>query len=176
MKRESILPPDFIYDSTFASKLKRCRESKQLTQREVAHRAGISHGYYAQMELGKALLKDQTKLKALADTLGVPYERLLQDVEILSKDITDLLKYYPNLLYLLQTAINSMSSIERIRSVDLVERRIPYFNEDHSKLADNIRLFLLRKLGLNDIPENGLRPLAHYVMPLSRKVEEWHPE
>lgn len=164
---------DWKYDGTFASKLRRCRMEMGLTQREMALKIGVSQSHYAQMELGNAVLKDRKKLKVLAEVLGVHYDRILQDTEILIQDTTYLKTHYPHILFLLQSAIKKMSTIELIRSVDLIEKRIPYFKEDHSKLADNVRLFLLRKLGLHDEPENGLRPLAHYLLPLSKTVEEW---
>jgi transcriptional regulator with XRE-family HTH domain len=58
-------------------RLKRLRKARGLTQEQLAHRAQLSLGYVARLEIGR---HDPTlsTLKKLAKALGVPVTRLVE--------------------------------------------------------------------------------------------------
>ena len=60
-----------------AMRIKALRAKKDITQAELAERAGISHGYLARLETGR---QDPTitTLEKLAKALKVPIGRLLK--------------------------------------------------------------------------------------------------
>lgn len=60
-----------------AMRIKRLRKAKGLTQEVLAHRAKLSHGYIARLEIGR---HDPTlsTLKKLARALGVSVSELLE--------------------------------------------------------------------------------------------------
>jgi transcriptional regulator with XRE-family HTH domain len=61
----------------FAVRLKTLRESKGLTQEQLAKRAGISRAYLARLETGRHD-PHLSRLRKLAKALGVKVGRLLE--------------------------------------------------------------------------------------------------
>jgi DNA-binding XRE family transcriptional regulator len=58
--------------------IQQMRESKGLTQRDLAARAKVTPGYIAQIELGKKKNPSLDVLKRIAKALGVPVTELLE--------------------------------------------------------------------------------------------------
>lgn len=73
---------------TFANELERLRKARQLTQDELAKRAGISQGAICQYENGAIMPKAEIALK-LAECLGTTVENLLKGGESNGKAETD---------------------------------------------------------------------------------------
>ena len=75
-----------LLDKQIGEKLRKLREAKNLTTREVAEAIGITHSYVSRIENGKAPSLD--KLKKLCDFYGVDVSFLFGD----KKEPTDGLK------------------------------------------------------------------------------------
>ena len=75
MRRSRRTPVDPI--EKIAMRIKALRAKRDITQAELAARAGISHGYLARLETGR---QDPTitTLEKLAKALRVPVEKLLK--------------------------------------------------------------------------------------------------
>jgi transcriptional regulator with XRE-family HTH domain len=58
--------------------LKQLREEKDLSQRDLATRAGVTQAYVAQLEAGEKKNPSLDVLKKLARALGVPVGELLE--------------------------------------------------------------------------------------------------
>jgi len=58
-------------------RLKAIRERRELTQQELAHKARLSLGYVARLEIGRHE-PTLTTLRRLAKALGVPVTELLE--------------------------------------------------------------------------------------------------
>lgn len=66
-------------DKTLLSKyLRRLRQAKNESLRDVERDTGISNAYLSQLERGKASRPSPDKLHALADHYNVPYEELMR--------------------------------------------------------------------------------------------------
>ena len=57
--------------------IQKLRESKDMTQRDLAREAQVTPGYIAQLEMGIRKNPSLTVLKKLAEALGVPVTELL---------------------------------------------------------------------------------------------------
>jgi len=57
--------------------IQKLRESKDMTQRDLAHEAQVTPGYIAQLEMGIRKNPSLKVLKKLAKALGVPVTDLL---------------------------------------------------------------------------------------------------
>jgi transcriptional regulator with XRE-family HTH domain len=62
---------------TLAERIRAERKAKQLTQQELAHRAGMSLRAYISLELGEALDPHISTLRRIASGLDLPVEELL---------------------------------------------------------------------------------------------------
>lgn len=63
--------------SDLGTQLRKIRELKGLSLRDVEKRTGVSNGYLSQLERGDAKNPSPSKLAALAKLYGVSYEKLL---------------------------------------------------------------------------------------------------
>lgn len=74
-----------IGDMIFGTKLRKLRESKGITQQQLAEKLGfVSNSYVSEVESGK-FIPSKEKLKKIAKALGVPFqevEELLLDSKI----------------------------------------------------------------------------------------------
>jgi transcriptional regulator with XRE-family HTH domain len=62
-----------------AERIRTARKARQLSQEEIAHRAGLSLRAYRSLERGEAVDPHYSTLNKLAEGLGVPVRELLED-------------------------------------------------------------------------------------------------
>jgi transcriptional regulator with XRE-family HTH domain len=58
--------------------IRRRRQARRMTQRQLARRAGVTQGRVAQLESGRSTSTTVRTLRALARALGVPVGELLK--------------------------------------------------------------------------------------------------
>ncbi|SNZ14524.1 Transcriptional regulator, contains XRE-family HTH domain [Terribacillus aidingensis] len=83
--------------SDVGSVLKKERESKKLSLRELARRSGVSHPYISQLENGRTGVPTYSTVRALAKGLSVGYLDLLiaigfvtdDDIELYNKQFSE---------------------------------------------------------------------------------------
>jgi len=89
----------------FGEKLRKLRESKGLTQRELAEKLGYSsNSYISDVEKG-VFIPPKDKLKKIAKALGVPFSKIedmlleskLEEMGIKEKEILELFKEIPKM-------------------------------------------------------------------------------
>lgn len=66
--------------------IKRLRESKNISARELSRRSGVSQGYLSQLETGKNNNPTNDVLKKLADGLNVEHEYMLYLAGVIDED------------------------------------------------------------------------------------------
>ena len=66
-----------------------------------------------------------------------------------------------------------MTDEEKATTIDRIEKRIRYFDEDPRELAKNLALLVTGKLKSDAEPSNGLRPLRHYICPITPEIDTW---
>jgi len=149
------------------------RKSKGKSQRDFAEDIGCSGGYVTKLENGLSIPRDPELINNL--------DRIITDYSVYylieytksQKRSVSVSKELPNILEFLKTLLERMPEHSLSKIVLQVELRIGLFREDKKKLADNVKRFLLGDLRLNDIPENGLRPLCHYLDSWGPEIEKW---
>lgn len=70
-----------MIDETFAIKVRQERILQNLSQSELAKRAGISRTYLSQIERGESINLSWQVRKSLADELGIPVEQSSTNTE-----------------------------------------------------------------------------------------------
>ena len=94
-----------IGDMNFGQKLRRLRESKGLTQQQLAEKLGyVTNSYISDVKKG-AFIPSEEKLKKIAKALGVPFKELddllleskLEQLGIKEPELISLFKYIPSL-------------------------------------------------------------------------------
>jgi len=89
----------------FGQKLRRLRESKGLTQQQLAEKLGyVTNSYISDVKKG-AFIPSEEKLKKIAKALGVPFKELddllleskLEQLGIKEPELISLFKYIPSL-------------------------------------------------------------------------------
>ncbi len=160
------------FEQTFGILLRDMRKGQKLTQRELAQKAEVSGGYIAQLEMSNTYPSIE-----MAEKLG----EILQDVEGILVQQAELERYrsisfesfFDSIGSLLKDTYFLMNDDERQQTFARIEQRINAFQEPRAYLADNFRRVWLGKLGLDEEPKNGLRPLRHYIAPWSEDIEDW---
>lgn len=112
-------------------------------------------------------------MKILAHHLDLPLEPLTTLVvhEIETRRRTRL--SIACIASILEIAVLMMTSDEQKETVCRIGKRIQLFAEDSEQLGNNIALFLTGNLKLDEEPKNGLRPLRHYICPITQDIEDW---
>jgi transcriptional regulator with XRE-family HTH domain len=72
------MSPWYLLTKRLSRVIQQMRESKGMTQRDLAARAKVTPGYIAQIEPGKKKNPSLDVLKRIAKALGVPVTELLE--------------------------------------------------------------------------------------------------
>jgi len=158
---------------TFGEVIREYREEIKMTQAQLAEKIGISAGYLAKIELDYTLPSSDELIGKLAEALGLDVATMLKEVHkqrvyrgrsvVSMKNIISILQLLPSIM--------DESTIDR--TIKRVDRRIGEFDENKKMLAENVARFLTGDLQLNQKPDNGLRPLSHYIADWGTEIEEW---
>lgn len=152
-----------------AEALIEARHERRMSQRDVAYAAGVPSGSYFRIE-SDGFVPGSEMLCKLASVLDI-HDQKLQVLARLSKGKADMLSQYKNLREVFNEALYQMTTEERRDTLELIDKRIGLWQEDPKELAHNLKEFLLGRVGLEEEPENGLRPLIHYVSPWSQEID-----
>lgn len=157
--------------SPFGEAIRKKRKEMKMSQADLGGVTGIHPGYIARIE-SDGSVPGVEKIHILAEVLEIP-ENKLQKLGALTNGNLDVLSNYPNLMEILQRAVFSMTDGEAKDTLQRIDQRIALFREDKDALASNVKMSFLGELALHEKPQNGLRPLSHYVVQWSREVDEW---
>jgi len=141
-----------------------------LTQKELGEQSGKSATYIARIERGETTPHNDVVLKKMAQVLGIMENEFLQTAKIDWISITNLNQMFPNILQLLMRALACMTPTEINTIIRPLEKAIPLFSEPNNLLALNFANYLLGNLPVDAKPENGLRPISHYLNPFRPEV------
>jgi len=147
------------------------REELNLTLQEIALRAEITASYLARIEKDMHIPRDESTIRSIEQCLHFDEGFLVEYFAYWRT--TRSLRNLRNLMELIRTSIRVMKA-NQFEVVSRIDHRISSFNEDKRLLALNFIEYLSGDLGLAEMPENGLRPLSHYVIEFAPEiVEKW---
>jgi len=152
--------------------LRDARIQKDFSQDELSSLSGVPQPTITRTERGLQNAKFED-LRALAPHLDLPLDVLMAMAKH-ERDTRRRTRFaIACISNILEAAVIQMSPVEQIETVSRVGNRIKLFREDSDELAYNVALFLTGKLELDELPKNGLRPLRHYICPITQDIEEW---
>ena len=153
--------------------LKDARKKKKMSQRRLAFLLGVSNGLIPRYENNSIVISSDERLRQLSDILGIPLKDLRRANAFEQRKKEPIEPSFPKTYHLAQRIFSVMSEKDKKKTIDLFEMRIYLFNEDTTKLAVNFSNFLLGRLEPEDRPDNGLRPIKHYLEPWNSEIEDW---
>jgi len=142
------------------------------TLQEIASVVHITKSYLARIEKDQHTPKDPAVIKGLERALeysdGSLYELFFHWKSTRSQS------NFIELFKIVRTAIKVLNQ-DQLTVVSRVNHRIRLFGEDQRLLASNFLAFLAGELQLDELPENKLRPLNHYIIEYSPEIcEPWN--
>jgi transcriptional regulator with XRE-family HTH domain len=164
----------FQYD-TLGDLLRARRLSLGLTQREVELRISqrgpkaISRESIGRMEGGYWIPKDADVFRSLALALEVDEDVIRYYADLTRNERRLLSNEYSHVLDLVNAMIRIMSSDEQDQTFRTLEKKIVLFDEPIYRLARNFAHLWTGRIGVDDLPGNGLRPLKHYLRPFCQE-------
>ncbi len=159
---------------SFGEYIRRLRKDKNLTQFQLADRTVISAAYIARIETDSSTPRKREILASLATGLGVDEDELISKAKLFSASRDSLIRKYKRVVDLLL----SIEAISEAHSTPLtvLDQKLGLFNEPKYQVARNILDVFEGRLGYDEVPPNGLRPVSHYFRAFCNEdMEKWNP-
>lgn len=163
------------FETILADLIISLREKASLSQRQLAKRLSVSAGYVGQVETSRTYPNREMALK-ISKALGDEDLEIVKQAELEEFRAISLDSFLEALSAVIKDVFFLMDDSERSKTFVRIERRIAMFGEDRARLADNVRRFMIGDLGIDEEPSNGLRPLRHYICPITPEIDSWHPK
>jgi len=161
------------YSKMLGEAIRKLRLDQGQSQREFAAEHDISWGYVPKLESGSSIPNDPQLIGMLERELADFAVKDWIDAERERRKRVSPSKIVPNLIFLLKLLLQNMTDDELAITFLRVERRLGEFREDLPLLSENVKRFLLGNLSLEEHPDNGLRPLCHYLDSWNSSIEGW---
>jgi len=161
----------------FSKLLRELRESKGLTQRQLAKKLGIPHGTWAGYESGYRFPESPDILKKIADFFGVPVEKLMQAAQEdemlggsqLARYIQDA-RYYRKRISELATKLARGEGVPQDIISDLNDMR-----KQIERINDLIKNRLIALYPLKPVPVTPVQVVAKYHIGLPMDIIDLDP-
>ena len=159
---------------SFGEYIRRLRKDKDLTQVQLAERTVISAAYIARIETDSSTPRKRSILASLAAGLEVDEDELVSKAKVFSTSRETLIRKYKRVVDLL-LSIEAISE-KHSTPLTILDQKLGLFKEPKHMVARNILAVFEGRLGFNDIPPNGLRPVSHYFRAFCNSdMEKWDP-
>jgi len=168
------MPHEFEVElNTLGFEIMTRRKQLEFSLREVAEAVHINASTQSRIEGDTLLPKQPEIIKRLEQKLEFPQGYLAAKIKRREKEKRSLYRDYQNILGLLKMLLIVMNNDVLPITLIRVEKRIEEFAEDRRLLALNISDYFMGKLELDSEPENGLRPLIHYIANRNEAINNW---